>query len=285
MTFAISNTIHRAGEPGEGTPLVLVHAFPIDHHMWDECAAAIIRQGDAAGLPAFPIWAPDMPGAGDGPIPDDTQSGGTDPDGAYPHAMDLLADAYVAMLHDAGYDRAVWVGLSMGGYVVLDIHRRHPDAIAGIALCDTKADADDARQRANRTAIADTCIRERTIDPVMHFAHATDADSTFKRSDAGKALFARWIGEQRPDGVAWRQRMAAARPDLNAQLPLIDVPATVLTGDLDPSSPPAVMHPIAAAMTATEPAVVDIADCGHFSAVEHPDQVAAALVDLMHRVG
>ena len=30
----------------------------------------------------------------------------------------------------------------MGGYVVLDIQRRHPDMVAGLALCDTKAGAD-----------------------------------------------------------------------------------------------------------------------------------------------
>ncbi|WP_035138238.1 hypothetical protein, partial [Bifidobacterium biavatii] len=68
QTFQLNNNVYRDGD-GKSAPLVLVHAFPVDHRMWDDCAAEIIRQADAAGLPRFAVWAPDMPGAGDGPIP------------------------------------------------------------------------------------------------------------------------------------------------------------------------------------------------------------------------
>lgn len=40
-----------------------------------------------------------------------------------------MAESYVAMLHEAGYDKAVWVGLSMGGYLVTDLYRLHPEAV------------------------------------------------------------------------------------------------------------------------------------------------------------
>ncbi|MBW3091637.1 alpha/beta fold hydrolase [Bifidobacterium sp. 82T10] len=301
QTFQLKNNVYRDGD-GASAPLVLVHAFPVDHRMWDDCAAEIIRQADAAGLPRFAVWAPDMPGAGDSPIPgldaaagapagDDEASsvalaaGGAAADGAYEHALDLLADAYVALLREAGYEKAVWAGLSMGGYVILDIQRRHPDAVAGFAMCDTKGDADAPAQRANRVRVAEACDSGHTVDPVMHFADATDADSSFKRSDTGKALFARWIRDQRPEGIAWRQRMAAGRPDLNDQLPLVTAPAAVIGGDRDPFSPPSVMRAVADAMTGTDVTYTEIADCGHFSATEHPATVAAALVDLMRRVG
>lgn len=282
MTIELKNTVYRAGESGT-VPLVLVHAFPVDHRMWDDCAAEIIRQSDAAGMTPFAVWAPDMPGAGDGPIPDVAASGGQAPDGAYDHALDLLADAYVDLLHEAGYEHAVWAGLSMGGYVILDIQRRHPDAVAGFAMCDTKGDADTPTQRANRVHVAETCERTRSVEPVMHFADATESDSSFKRSEAGKALFARWIREQRPEGIAWRQRMAAGRPDLNDQLSLVHAPAAVICGDKDPFADETRMRAIADAMTGTEAAYTLVDDCGHFSAVEHPATVAAALTTLMRR--
>ena len=98
-----------------------------------------------------------MPGAGEGPIPSDETSGGKDADGAFPNGLDHMADAYVAMLHAAGYDKAIWAGLSMGGYLVLDIQRLHPEAVAALALCDTKAAADSAQMRAKRIAIAEAC--------------------------------------------------------------------------------------------------------------------------------
>ena len=278
----LNTTIYREGE---GLPVVLVHAFPIDHHLWDDCAAELIARADAAGLPNpnFPLWAPDMPGAGEGPIPTAEDTGAVAEDGAYTQALDRMADAYVRLIRDAGYSKAVWVGLSMGGYLVLDIQRLHPEAVAGLALCDTKADADSPASRANRLRIADICETEHTVDPVMHFAEPQPGDSTIKQSQRFIDQFTAWIHAQRPEGVAWRERMAAGRPDLNDQLPLITAPAAVICGENDPSSSPAVMGPIAQAMTGTDVAFTTIPDCGHFSAYEHPDQVAAALLDLIRR--
>lgn len=277
----LNTTIYR---DGEGIPVVLVHAFPIDHHLWDDCAAELIVRANAAGLPRFPIWAPDMPGAGEGPIPTAEQTGAIAQDGAYTEALDRMAEAYVDLIRKAGFTKAIWVGLSMGGYLVLDIQRLHPEAVAGLALCDTKADADSAASRANRLRIADICETEHTVDPVMHFAEPQLGDSTIKRAPRFIRQFTDWIQAQRPEGVAWRERMAAGRPDLNDQLPLITAPAAVICGENDPSSAPSVMRPIAEAMTGTNAVFTEIPDCGHFSAYEHPDRVADALLDLVRRV-
>ncbi|KFJ08169.1 alpha beta hydrolase [Bifidobacterium tsurumiense] len=278
MGISLHNTSYA---DGQGLPLVLVHGFPVDHHMWDECAQQIAHMSEHAGLEPFPIWAPDMPGAGESAVPDESATGPIAEDGAYEQAMDRLADAYVQLIRDAGYQRAVWVGLSMGGYVVLDIHRRHPEAVAAIGLLDTKADADSDEARARRLHIAQECESSQTVDAVMHFAAPQLHDSTVKRSADFTAMFAALIQSQTPEGVAWRQRMAAGRPDLNAELPKIAVPALVLCGDLDPSSPPAVMEPISQAMTRSEVRMRVIEDCGHFSATEHPLRVAEAIVDLV----
>ena len=118
----------------------------------------------------------------------------------------------------------------------------------------------------------------------MHFAEPQPGDSTIKRAPRFIRQFTGWIQAQRPEGVAWRERMAAGRPDLNDQLPLITAPAAVICGENDPSSAPSVMRPIAEAMTGTSAVFTEIPDCGHFSAYEHPDQVADALLDLVRRV-
>lgn len=286
MTIELNNNVYAdSGNDTETTPVVLVHGFPVDHRMWDECAAALRDQAVKQGVKPFAIWAPDMPGAGEGPIPSDEDSGGKDADGAFPYGLDRMADAYVGLLHAAGYGKAIWVGLSMGGYLILDIQRLHPEAVAALALCDTKADADSADMRLKRVAIATDCETTGTYEPVMGFAVPSEADSTVKQSDAYCRQFETWINEQPADGIAWRERMAAGRPDLNDVLPNINVPVAVICGDKDPSSPPAVMKPVADAMTKTDVTMTVIDDCGHFSAYEHPDQVAAALLELVKRVG
>ena len=91
------------------------------------------------------------------------------------------------------------------------------------------------------------------------------------------------VGQQ-PDGVAWRERMAAARPDLNDEFAKITAPAAVICGEEDPSSAPAVMRPLAERMVNTTVVMTEIEDCGHFSAWERPETVARALHELVSRV-
>jgi pimeloyl-ACP methyl ester carboxylesterase len=269
---------------GSGTPLVLLHAFPVDHRMWEECAQFISMKATEEGLDAVTIFAPDMPGAGDCPVPDAQISGAQAQDGAYLEALDRMADAFVAKLREQGYQQAVWVGLSMGGYLALAIQRLHPDAVAGIALCDTKADADSVHGRKHRIEVADRCVREESVKPVMNFAQAQQGDSDVKKSQRIVDMFSQWISTQSPQGIAWRERMAAGRPDQSEQLELINTPALVLSGDLDPSSPPTVMRPLAQMMSQAEVEFVELPNCGHFSAVEYPQEVAQALLRLVQRV-
>lgn len=91
-----------------------------------------------------------------------------------------------------------------------------------------------------------------------------------------------WIEEQNPAGLAWRQRMTYGRPDMSDVPATISVPTVVVSGEQDPSSNPSVLKPLAEKIAGAE--FVDIPDCGHFSAVEHPDTVARALLSLVKRV-
>ena len=272
---------NRVLREGNGTPLILVHAYPVDGRMWEECAGHIAALADESGLPAFPIWAPDMPGSGFSPTPSDEQSGRRAANGSYPDALDRMVEAHVALMNEAGYSRAIWAGLSMGGYVVTDLYRLHPEAVAGIALCDTMAASDGVGGEA-RLATANACEEADTTQPVMHFAEPSPEDSTVKRSQAFVNRMRAWIDEQLPKGLAWRQRMTYGRPDLTGVPEMFDVPVAVVSGELDPTSSPKMMKPLADRI-GVNAVFTSIADCGHFSAVEHPRTVAAALVDLVKR--
>lgn len=274
----LHNTIYRAGG---GLPVVLIHAFPVDHRMWDRCAAELIDLCDRSGLDPFPVYAPDMPGAGGSPVPTAAQSGPLAADGAYTQALDLMADALVDLLRSTGASRAIWVGLSMGGYAVEAIWRRHPETVAGLALCDTAMKADAPESRSRRLAIADECLREGHVDPVMGFADVQEGDSTVKRSLWFIRELGGWIRSQDPGGVAWRERMAAGRPDQTHLAGTIDVPVAMVSGRCDPSANPDRMAPLMQAMDSCLVRFTAIPDCGHFSAVEYPSTVARALMDLV----
>ena len=198
MAIELANHIYR---DGEGVPVVLMNAYPVDHRMWDVCAKALADFADLEDVPPFPIWAPDMAGSGESPVPSEADSGPRMANGAYSEALDRLADAYVDLIKAAGYEQAIWVGLSMGGYVAMDIQRRHPEAAAGLALCDTMA-ASDGVGGEGRLTMANAAEQTNSVEPVMHFARPAEGDSTVKRTPEFIETMTAWIEEQNPAGLA-----------------------------------------------------------------------------------
>ena len=116
---------------GSGTPLLLIHGYPLNRQIWDAQ-----RQSLASVLH---LITPDLRGFG--------ESGAT----PGPYSMDMLADDCAALLAGLGISQPVVVGgLSMGGYVALAFARRHPDLLAGLLLISTRAAPDSPEGRANR---------------------------------------------------------------------------------------------------------------------------------------
>src|ERR1051325_7626509 len=98
-------------------PILFVHGFPLDHEQW--CP-------QLERLSAWHCLTPDLRGV----------SGGRAPTTGY--SMAVYADDLVALLDTAGIDRAVWCGLSMGGYILFEVLRRHPRRGVGGVLWGTK---------------------------------------------------------------------------------------------------------------------------------------------------
>lgn len=260
-----ATAVVHALRPGTGLPLVLLHAFPLDHRMWEDAAALV--PGAPHGAAAQPVLALDLPGLGAAqgvPLPDPS--------------LDAAADAVAAALAEAGHDRAVVAGLSMGGYVALAVLERHPGLVAGLGLLDTKAGADTEEARANRLRIADAVESAGTVDEVLPMADALLGRAARDRGTADRVRA--WIEAQPPAGVAWSQRAMAARPDRTALLGEFTGPALVLVGEEDQPTPVAEARRTAG-LLGVEPVVVPGA--GHLTAVESPDAVAAALGALLGR--
>ena len=108
-------------------PIVFLHAFPLNSSMWDAQIAAL---GSRKTL------ALDFPGFGERPVTDAN--------------LDEFANVALGDMDAAGIDKAVVVGLSMGGYVAFRLHSIAPERVAGLVLADTRAVADDDSGKAKR---------------------------------------------------------------------------------------------------------------------------------------
>jgi pimeloyl-ACP methyl ester carboxylesterase len=273
-------TIGSAPQTGERpAPIVFLHAFPVDGRMWDQAAHALLETGgnrpELAGTRVFAFNTPGTPSVS---IPPASECGPIAEDGTYPQAITLLAKAFVAQLHQLGFDRAIWVGLSMGGYEALAIELAEPEAVEAMALCDSVAHADDAQHRAGRMEMARRARGDEGSDAVMKFARPQPGDSAYKKSAAFIDMMTRWIHDQSGAGLYWREQMAGGRPDLSGALDSLNKRATpflVVSGQRDPSAGPRVMLPLSQRVHGST--FVEIPDAGHFSAVEKPGLFAMVI--------
>jgi pimeloyl-ACP methyl ester carboxylesterase len=238
--------------------ILFVHGFPLDHELWRPQLARLTR---------WRCIAPDLRGF----------TGGAAPAGGY--SMSVYADDLVGVLDRAGIDRAVWCGLSMGGYILFEVLRRHPERVRGVMLCDTKAEPDTAEGKAGR-------------DELVRVAERDGAAAIAER------LLPKLLGAttraQRPEVVATVRAMASRllvpglvgalramrdRPDSAPLLEQISVPALVLGGSEDEVSPAAGMR--AMAQRIREATYVEVPEAGHLAPLERPELVNEALEDFL----
>lgn len=236
-------------EVGTGTPLVLLHAFPLSSAMW-------LAQREGLGHRCR-VVTPDQRGFGGSPLGDD------------PPSLDLCADDLAQLLDRLGLERVVLGGLSMGGYVAMAFLRRHPDRVAALVLADTKASADPEPARANRERIAQAVQEEGSTVLVDDVLPTLLGPTTVAGRPSVVGRVQGLVQAAPPAAVAWAQRAMAARPDSFATLQELDRPALVLVGDQDALSPVADAQAMADALPQGRLAVLP--DAGHLSAVETPD--------------
>jgi pimeloyl-ACP methyl ester carboxylesterase len=233
--------------------LVLLHAFPLDHRMWDATKALVTGFSE--------ILTPDLPQLDQEP------------------SLEAAADAVAAEVRAAGTEPVVVGGLSMGGYVALALLERHPDLVAGLALIDTKSTADAPDARANRLRIADEAEASGTVDPVRAMSGVLLGESTRTLRPEVTAVVDGWIEEQSPAAVAWSQRAMAARPDRTEVLRGFAGPVRVVVGDEDTVTPVAAAEHLVS--TARDARLVVVPRAGHLTAIEDPAAVAEVLSELL----
>ena len=189
---------------------------------------------------------------------------------------DVTKDSSIAAMAErilaSAPERFAVAGLSMGGYVALELWRQAPERVTRIALLDTNARSDSAKTAAARRGFI-ARARETSFEPIVR-----GALPVLMRPDTAPDIVERFVAMALRvglEGYARQQEAIITRADSRADLPTITVPTLVLVGEEDRLTPPELSEEIAAAVPG---AVLErIARCGHLSTMEQPEAVTAAL--------
>jgi 3-oxoadipate enol-lactonase len=258
---------------GTGTPIVLLHGFPLDRSVWDE------QLGALSGRRVVRV---DLRGCGESEPSDG------------PALMELLAGDVAALLDQLGIERAAVVGHSIGGYVALAFFRMFAERVLGLALIASHVAADAAggaaasasvTQRtlaAGRDALALELERTGTMEPAIasylprYLAPAFYAE----RPELVERLRA-VMACQDPRGCAQLIRGMQVRVGGEDLLADVRVPALVVAGAQDTYLDPKTLRAIANAMGAV---YVCLEKVGHLPMFEAPQATGDALAAFAQRV-
>lgn len=170
------------------------------------------------------------------------------------------------------------VGLSMGGIVAFEMWRLAPGRVSQLALLNTTYHADRA---GNQRIVQLNRVRRGELDLVLRDELKPNYLHPANRSESRLELLANMANEL-GDGVFERQtRALMARRSYADMLSAIHCPVSVIAGAQDSVCPPALHREMAQAIPDSQLTVID--QCGHLSPIEQPDEVTAALLDLVSR--
>lgn len=246
---------------GTGPSLLLLHAFPFDHTMWEP---------QIEELSTFAhVIAIDFPGFGQSPL------------APHPLSIDSSADTVIDFLDAISIREPVIVGgLSMGGYVAMSLARRHPQRLSGLILADTRAEADNAEAKSKRAEMI-ALAEAKGITAVM--------DAMLPRLLSPTTLKSRPEVVENVRRIVLRQSITAIvnalialrdRPDATPGLSSISVPTLVLVGEEDVLTPPSVADHLAHHIPKAKR--VTIPTAGHLSNLENAPAFNHAIREFVH---
>ncbi|HLS69442.1 MAG TPA: alpha/beta fold hydrolase [Kiloniellales bacterium] len=194
-------------------------------------------------------------------------------DVAEPWVADFTSQSSIAgMAEDvlaAMPERFALCGLSMGGYVALEIMRQAPERVVRLALLDTKAAPDEPEVEARRRGLIELArkgafkgVTPRLLPLLVHPSRLEDEALTGHimrmAENVGRAGFIR------------QQQAILGRADFRPTLATIRCPSLVLCGRDDQITPVQAHRQMAAGIATARLVVLD--DCGHLPPLERPQE-------------
>ena len=239
---------------GDGPDVVLLHPFPLNRHFWDPIIPNLSTR--------YRVIVPDLRAHGDSEL------------GEGPVTMQKLAEDLSRLCREEKIDKAFFVGVSIGGYLLFEFWRRSRGQVAALVLANTRPGAETSEGKANRLQLADRVLREGTDSFIEEMLSKLLSQTTrTNRPDIVDAA-RKMMRSMSAEDVAGVQRGMAERPDSVATLSTIKVPTLLLAGEED-SVPLGEFELMRQRIPGSKLQV--IAQVGHYAALEKPQEFGGLL--------
>ena len=173
------------------------------------------------------------------------------------------------------------VGLSMGGYVAMEMARLAPDRVAGLGLLSTNYRDDDAAKKTQRLATIEMAKSDKFRGVTRHLMKSFLSPAAMQDETiiARVQAMAAEIGSA---GFVRQQEAILGRRNQADTLAQLRVPTLILCGLLDSLTPPHLSEEMQALAPSAQLELLP--EIGHLSSMEAPAAVNAAIIKLLGQI-
>jgi pimeloyl-ACP methyl ester carboxylesterase len=249
----IINYLDNGVDQGDGHAILLIHAFPLNHTMWQPQTAHL--------SPRFRIIAPDVRGFGESLPPT-------------PWTMMQMCEDLKEFVDVLDLDSYAVAGISMGGYIALPFTFWFPDKVRQLVLADTRARADNDAEKQGRTEMMATLVRDGLqVLPKLMLPRLLRPDPSQEAVEFVTSIML----ENHPSAAMYALMAMRDRPDSTMTLERINCPTLVIAGDFDGARDEC----RAMADRLPEGTFIQIPRAGHLSNIDNPKVFNQALDEFL----
>jgi 3-oxoadipate enol-lactonase len=251
-------------ESGSGAETILFsHGLLMDHSMFEAQRSAFEDRYRVIAYDHRGQGASEDPGTG--------------------HDMDTVAEDAAALIESLQAAPCHFAGLSMGGFVGMRLAARRPELVRTLTLMNTGAQKEPFASRLRYGLLAQL-VKIVSTAPFTGIAVQELFGQTTRNSTdpAKRQMLAEWTAKlrSRPKNTARALLGVMNREEVSAQeLAAIRCATLIIAGEDDTPQPPHNSEKLATAIPNAK--LVRIPGCGHSSSLEAPQEVIAAMRELM----
>ncbi|MDQ6786085.1 MAG: alpha/beta hydrolase [Acidobacteriota bacterium] len=198
------------------------------------------------------------------------------------NAIDDMAEDIAELLTALKVERAIFVGLSMGGYVLLNLFSSIPEKFAAIILCSTTAEADSDKKREYRLHLIEKIEKNGVQILIEEMLPSLISDFTKQAKPDLIKQIEQMFSEVKPKAAIAALHGMAERKSLTHLLPDISIPTSLIFGNNDQITTDKVAEQLNLQIKKSKLSFIE--NAAHYSNIEQPQLFNKILVDFINEV-
>ncbi|MES2567911.1 MAG: alpha/beta hydrolase [Bacteroidota bacterium] len=245
---------------GEGSvPVIFLHGFPFDKSMWHSQVESLKS--------SHRVIAYDIRGFG------------KSHDHGSALSIDQFSEDLIRFMDILNIDKAVVCGLSMGGYVAMNAHRRAPSRFEALILCDTQCVADTAEGKKKRYQSIDEINAEGIKNFAKGFMERALCKDSFNNKKEVVDQLTEMIYSTSPRMITQGLKALAERRETCSTLCKVNVPTLIICGKEDELTPVIQSEYMKQNIDGSLLCVIE--NAGHVSNLEQPEEFNKRVNDFL----